>query len=422
MLIIQTRCATPSTLQADHQLTATTSLPAARERALILILTAIHFTNVLDFVIMMPLGPQFMRVFAISPSAFGLLVSSYTFSAGVSGLFAAFFLDRVDRKRALLFCYAGFAIATFLCSLAPGYGVFLAARVLAGAFGGVLGALVFAVIGDVIPFERRGRATGAVMAAFSIASVLGVPAGMWLATEYQWHAPFLVLSVLALLVWIMSALLLPVLRGHIADGPARSPIETMRAVWSDANHRRAFALISALMFAGFTVVPFLSPYMVANVGLTERQLPLIYLAGGLATAISSPVVGRLADHFGKVRVFSVMSFASVPVIVMLTVLPPVRLAIALVATTLFMIVVSGRIVPAIALITSSPAPGLRGSFMSVNSSVQQFAAGVASFSAGLVIGQGPGGRITGYGTVGLIAAASTLLCVYIARTIIPRTA
>jgi predicted MFS family arabinose efflux permease len=400
-----------------------------RERSLVAVLTAVQCTNVLDFVIMMPLGPQLMRGFGVGPREFALVVSSYTFSAAAAGFASAFLMDRFDRKRALLAAYGGFTVATLACALAPGYLALAGARVLAGLFGGVLGALVFAVVADAVPYARRGAATGVVMSSFSVASVLGIPAGMALANAADWHAPFFALALVSALVWGAALALLPPLRGHLAraavalDGRderrRQGPVATLRRVFAAGAHRRAFALIAMLMVAGFSVVPFLSPYMVRNVGLTERQLPYIYLAGGLATAVSSTVVGRLADRFGKPRVFTLAAFASAPALVLLTTLPPVSLPVALLVTTLFMVLVNARLVPAFAMITASAEPGERGQFLSVNSAVQQLASGAAAFLGGLVVTEGAGGALRHYELVGAVAVAATLLSVPLARRLRP---
>ena len=400
-----------------------------RERSLVAVLTAVQFTNVLDFVLMMPLGPQLMRSFAIGPSGFALLVSSYTFSAAASGFASAFLMDRFDRKRALLAVYGGFTLATLACGLAPGYLALAAARVLAGLFGGVLGALVFAVIADAVPYARRGQATGAVMSAFSLASVLGIPAGMALANAFDWHAPFVALAAVGALIWGAALAMLPPLRAHLelsaaarpagGERRARGLFATLRRVLAAPSHRRAFGFISVLMLAGFTVVPFLSPYMVQNVGLTERQLPYIYLAGGIFTVVTSNLIGRLADRRGKLGVFSVAALLSIVPILIVTNLPRVSLPLALTATTLFMVLVSARLVPAMAMITASAEPGERGSFLSVNSAVQQLAAGVSSFLAGLIITEGAGGALRHYNVVGAIAAAATLASLGMARRLRP---
>ena len=388
-------------------------LELGRERPLLAVLAGVQFTHIVDFMIMMPLGPQFMELFGINPRQFSLLVSSYTLTAAVAGLFAALFIDRFDRRDALLALYAGFLLATLACALAPGYHWLLVARAAAGAFGGVLGASIFAIVGDVIPEARRGAAMGTVMSAFSLAAVAGVPIGLVLANVFGWRAPFLFLSALSLLILLFAARQVPRLHHHVHHAQGRSAFAQLAEVFRHRNHLRAFALVASLTLGAFAVIPFISPYMVSNVGLTLGDLPLIYLAGGLMTLFTARMIGRLADRHGKRRVFVVVALLSLAPIVLVTHLPPVPLAVAIAVTTLFMVFVSGRFVPAMAMITASVEPRLRGSFMSVNASVQQLGSSIATLGAGLAIGRTANGTLTHYGSVGLFAVAATLIAVLI---------
>ncbi len=401
--------------------TASDSVSPQREWLLLFVLVAVQFTHVLDFVIMMPLGPQLMRVLEISPQEFGLIVSAYTFSAGVTGFLSAFFIDKFDRRTALLFLYSGFTIGTFLCGIAPTYLWLMLARIVAGGFGGVLGALIFAVIGDCIPEHRRGAATGTVMSAFSIASVAGVPLGLYLANHFGWHFPFFMLAALSAIALMLAYKELPSMRGHLqTHATPETPIEAVRklyALLSVPNHLNALAFMVVLMVGGFSVIPYISPYFVANVGMSESELPLIYFFGGAATIFTSRLVGQLADKFGKANVFTWMSISSITIIYAITNVPQVPLVLALVITTLFMITMNGRLVPAVALVTSSVEPKSRGSFMSINSSVQQLASGASSFVAGLIVGKASDGTMTNYNLVGFLAIAATVLCLFLVKRI-----
>ncbi len=388
--------------------------PQSAERSLILILAAVQFTHIMDFMVMMPLGPQLMRVMLISPQQFGLLVSVYTLTAALAALAVAFYTDRFDRRKTLLLLYAGFVISTLLCGIAPDYSSLLAARAVAGAFGGVAGATVHSIIGDTIPEQRRGAATGMIMSAFALSSIIGVPIGLVLAAHYSWRAPFLFLAVVSVLVLVLIWKILPPLRSHLVEGMAHRPLAQMKDVLSGANHLRAFAFMFVLMFAGFSVIPFISPYMVANVGLKETDLPYLYLFGGLATVFSSRYIGQLADRHGKRQIFTVIGLISIAPLLITTNLPPVPVPVAIMASVIFMVFVSGRFVPAMALVNSSVEPRLRGGFMSINSAIQHLGLGAASLLAGSIIGHGTDGALTHYWLVGLLAVACTLIAIGLA--------
>src|SRR5262245_27616243 len=257
-----------------------------RELPLLLTLAAVQFTHIVDFMIMMPLGPQFMRLFSIGPQSFGLLVSAYTFAAAVSGFVAAFLIDRFDRGRALLGLYGGFIVATASCGFATDYAWLLAARVVAGAFGGVLGGLVFAIVADLVPYSRRATATAVVAAAFSLSAIAGVPLSLWIAAHYSWRTPFIALATLSVLIGCAAARLIPPLAAHVDDGPMRSPVEQLKAIFGEPSHRDAFAFMFVLICSVFLVVPFTAAYNVANVGITEAEIAIIYLAGGATSLVT----------------------------------------------------------------------------------------------------------------------------------------
>jgi multidrug resistance protein len=385
-----------------------------QERRLIAVLAGVQFTHIMDFMVMMPLGPQLMRVMHISPAQFGLLVSIYTISAAIASLVAAFYTDRFDRRKTLLFLYAGFVLSTLFCGFAPGFTALVVARAIAGVFGGVAGSTVHSMVGDAVPEQRRGQASGVIMSAFALSSIVGVPIGLVLAAHYSWRMPFVFLATVSLLVLFATWKLVPPMRGHLVAGEVHRPLAQMKAVLGSANHLRAFVFMFSLMFAGFSVIPFISPYMVANVGLRETDLPYLYFFGGLATAFSSRYIGKLADRHGKRQVFAAVGLLSIAPLLITTNLPPVPVWLAVCASVFFMVLVSGRFVPAMALVISSVQPRLRGGFMSINGAIQQFGMGLATLLAGTVIGHTAEGKLTLYWAVGLIAVGATLLAIWLA--------
>ena len=389
------------------------------ERLVLLLLAAIQFATNLDFLIILPLGPQYMRVMHITPAQFDVIVAAYAIAAGIAGIAAGFFLDRFDRKTALLVLFQGFAIGTLLCALAPTYRLLVAARAIAGTFGGVTGAVILAIVGDVIPEYRRGAAMGLVMSAFSVASIFGVPLGLVLATYFNWHVPFYVIAGISVPILVAVFRFVPALRDHLDHPRDQHPVARMLAVLLEPNHQIAFLFMAVLTCAGFSIFPNLATYMVYNVGLTEKQLPFIYLTGGICTLFSMNWIGRWADRAGKLRVFTLMSLsASVPVMA-LTNLPRVPLVAALAISTLLMICMSGRFVPAMAMMTATVEARYRGGFMSVNSSVQQFSCGLAAWIIGGIIGEGPHRELTHYPVAGLVSLACVLTCIWLARFLRP---
>ncbi len=388
------------------------------EKAILWTLAAINFIHIVDFMILMPLGPQLMRIFDIGPSQFSLLVSSYTFSAGISSFFGAFFLDRFDRKKILIWVYIGFTVGTLGCALSPSYSILLVARVFSGVFGGLTSALILAIIGDVVPHERRGRAMGLVMAAFSFASVMGVPIGLFLASISSWHTPFYILAGLSILSFGMIVRFIPPIGDHLQKETKRPhPLQVISRVTRNGNQMRAIGLSVMMMFGQFMIIPFLSPYNVANVGFSEMQLTYIYMGGGAFTIFTSPWVGRLSDRYGKLKIFTIfMSFNLIPIAI-ITHLGVTPIPLVLMVTTMFFVTSNGRYVPAAAIVTGTANPENRGSFLSFNSAVQQVAAGLASLGAGMIIGENELGQLTNFNIVGYLAIFFSVLCIPLARRV-----
>ncbi len=390
----------------------------SKEKILLLTLAVIQFSHITDFMILMPLGPQLMDSFNILPSQFALLVSTYTFSAGTSGFVGTFFIDRFDRKKAILTMAAGFALGTLACGFAQTYYSLLITRSITGLFGGVMGALILSIIGDAIPNERRASAMGMVMAAFSVASVIGVPAGLFLADLSDWHMPFIVLGGLALLTLIPMAIYIPSMTDHISSYEQKpSPIQIVRNVTSNKNQMLALLFGSVIMFSHFSVVPFISPYLTTNVGFSDSQIKYIYLIGGALTVFSSPFIGRMADKYGRSKIFTITVLAATVPIFFLTQIRETPIGLVLIITALFFVFGAGRMVPSTAMVTSSVKPQNRGSFMSFNASFRQLTNGVAAFFAGLIITIGEDGLYHNYDLVGYFAIAMGIVSIFISRKI-----
>ena len=390
------------------------ALTPRRELWLLITLAGIQFTHILDFMIMMPLGPQFTQLFAITDAQFGLLVSAYTLAGGVSGLLASAYIDRFGRKRLLLTLYALFGLATLACGLAPTYLTLMMARVAAGVFGGVLSALSQTIVGDVIPFERRGRAMSIVMTSFSVATVAGVPAGLFLATHLGWHWAFFGIALLCALFLGFAAWSMPLLDTHLSASSDSSAVERIRVVLADANHLRAFAFSSLMMFAGFTVIPYITINLQANVGMRPDQIPYVYLCGGIGTLLTARWIGRLTDLRGKLQTFRIFAIAVVFPLLAMTLMPRVPVPVALIVSTLFFMCMSGRMIPGMAIITSAANPALRGTFMTLNAAVQSAAMGLAALIGGSLISRDAQGLLQNYWMAAVVGGSASLLAIYVA--------
>ncbi len=399
------------------------ALSPGRERATLLTLGAVQFTHILDFMIMMPLGAQLMRGFRISPAQFTQLVACYGLAAAVSGFIGGFYMDRFDRKRALLTLYAGFGLATFACGLAPTHHWLMAARLAAGAFGGLAGSMVTAMVGDVVPPHRRGRAMSWVSAAFPVASVLGVPLGLILAGRYGWHAPFFLLAGCAAANLALAAAALPHLRTAVHG---HEPARQMREILAHPVHRRAFALGTIVVMAGGVLIPFIAPSFVANVGLDETfQLPLCYAAGGLATMVTLPLIGWLSDKVDRLKMLAVLTVAAIGVVLVLVRLGPSPTSTAALMMAMFMVTMSGRFTPVMTMVTNAVAARYRGGFMSVIAALQQAANGFANVFAGLFVTSGVGGHLAGLPLLGWFSVGFfilTVLCAAELRAAAPHVA
>lgn len=384
---------------------------------LVYVLGAIQFVHILDFVILMPLGPMLMRTFNVSPSEFGLLVSSYTFSAGIANFLASIVADRFERKTMLQICFAGFLVGTLLCALSPNFAMLLGARIVAGAFGGVLNALVFSLIPDLIPMERRGAATGVVMSSFSLSSVVGVPIGLALAEWANWHAPFLFIVTIGVVAWMIATAMIPKVHNRAEPKDARETLRQFMRVAVEPRHIQGFLMTSFLAFGVFLIIPFLSPSMVRNVGLAESELKYIYLFGGAATVFSARWIGRLCDRHGSFRVFLLVASISFIPVLAITHLGKTPLALALCVSTLFMMTGSGRFIPAMTLLSNVIEPKKRGTFMGLENAFRQLASGVSSLVAGLIIYEAPNGRLENLGIVGFICVVATVISLAFGRKI-----
>jgi len=394
------------------------ALSPTRERRLIWLLALVQFTIIMDFMVMMPLGPQIMSAFHITPAAFAAAVSAYSWCSGLSGLFAATYIDRFDRRRLLLVAYVLFALSNLICALTTSYTLLLTSRAFAGITGGVLGAGVMAIVADVVPVARRGAATGVIMTSFSLAAIAGVPAGVLLGAHFGWAAPFWLLAALSASIGCVAALTVPSLVEHLRAG-APAIADALPALWrmlTRVRHLKAFALTFTMMLAHMLVIPFISPVLVANHGVAPGRISWLYMAGGAATFFTSRAVGRLSDRLGHRRVFRIFGALALLAVLGMTHLPALSFAVMVPFFALFMVISSGRMVPLQAILTTVPEAAERGAFLSANGAVQALGTGFGAWIGGMLLSTDAAGHVLGYGTNGWLSVSlAALALVWIGR-------
>ncbi|MEO5913002.1 MAG: MFS transporter [Luteolibacter sp.] len=386
--------------------------PLISERRLLLLLAAVQFTHIVDFMIMMPLGPQLMRELGINTLQFGGLISSFAITAGVVGLAVAPFADRFDRRKLLLFCYAGFTLGTLACGLSNNTATLLVARAICGAFGGVSGATIMAIVADVVPPERRAHGMGVIMTAFSAAAALGVPLGLKIAQWWKWEGPFLTVAAVGAVVWIGLFRILPPVRGHLTEDKVKS-VSDFLGLLRDGNAWTGLALMATMVLGHFTLIPYLAPHLVGNVGLPETNLFLIYLTGGLVTVFTGPLIGKLADRHGRFRVYCVLVGVACVVIRLFTSSGPQPVWLVLLMAAFFFACANGRFVPGQAVISLAVPPARRGAYMSLVACSRDLAAGLTATLGSHIVIQGANGRLLHFDRLGWLAIGASIISLWI---------
>jgi len=386
--------------------TTTGKIFTAYQKFVIAILAFLQFTIILDFMVLSPLGAQLLKELHITTGQFSLVVSAYAFSAGASGLLAAGFADKFDRKKLLLFCYAGFVVGTLLCGIAPDYQFLLIARIVTGIFGGVIGSISFAIITDLFVLEKRGRVMGFVQMAFASSQVLGLPIGLYLANLWGWHSPFLMIVGLSVVVGFAIVLYLKPIDAHLKIQLDHTAFEHLVKTVSNLSYLKAFGATTLLATGGFMMMPFGTAFGVNNLGLTFDQLPLLYMVTGIFSMMIGPLVGKLSDQIGKYKVFVIGSIIGSIMVVIYCNLGVTPLWIVMALNVLLFVGILSRMISSSALMTAIPAPQDRGAFMGINASTQQISGGIAAGIAGLIVIQSPGGKLEHYDILGYVVVGT----------------
>jgi len=381
-------------------------------------LALVNFIHIIDSMLIMPLGDIFIEEFAISSGEYSFLVSAYALAAFFSSLVGVFYLDRFDRKTALLFIYFGFGLGTLACAFANSYVQLITLRVFTGFFGGMIGAMVLSVVSDLYPFKERGAAMGILFSAFSAASALGVPIGIYLAAKSNWQFPFMIIGILALAICFFVFLFFPKMKNHLKEQEKTVNFaKTITAITSDQNQLNALLAGFVLVLAHFMIIPFISPYLIKNVGLSQMDIVYQFFFGGVATVVSAPFIGKMTDKYGVMRVFTIVLFLSFIPTVIITNLKVVPLWVAITITTSFFIFASGRMISPNTIITAAAGTANRGSFMSVKSALQQLAIGLSALISGSVVYIGSDNLYHNYAYVGYISIFFSIVVIFMLRKI-----
>ncbi len=371
-------------------------------------LAFLQFTIILDFMIMSPLGAAIMPILKITPSQFGLAVSVYAFSAGGAGLLAAGFADNFDRKKLLLVFYVGFLVGTFLCGIAPTYEFLLMARLVTGLFGGVIGAIVFAITIDLFAVEVRGRVMGVLQTSFAASQILGLPVGLYLSNHFGWHSPFLMIVGIGIPAGILIFVFMKPVDAHLKLKRTTNPFKHLATTLSNSRYQLAFAATALLSIGGYMLMPFGSAFTVHNLHIEIQNLPLIYLVSGLCSIVVGPLVGKASDSFGPFRVFVFGTIVSIILVVIYTNLGPTPLPLVMLVNVVMFVGIFSRMIPSQTMMSVIPEPASRGSFMSVSSSLQQISGGVAAVLAGHIVTAEADGTLVHFNRLGYVMIGTAL--------------
>ncbi|MRX11218.1 MFS transporter [Pseudoduganella sp. FT25W] len=383
------------------------------QKIVVAMLAFLQFAVILDFMIMSPLGAVIMPDLRIGPAQFGLVVSAYAFSAGVSGLLTAGFADRYDRKKLLLFFYTGFIVGTVWCGLAQSFESLLAARIFTGLFGGVIGSIVLAISTDLFPPQMRGRVMGLIQTAFAASQVLGIPAGIYLSNQWNWHVPFMAMAAFGLIGGLLVAWKMQPVNGHLGKPQEHSAFMHLFHTLTEKRYLLAFAITALLTTGGFMLMPFSSAYIVNNMGIDLHHLPTVYLITGVCTIFIGPMIGRAADAFGKFRVFLFGTALSIAMVLIYTHLGRVPLWMLVVVNTMMFVGIFSRMIPFQALSSTVPVQTQRGSYNAISASIQQLAGGLASVASGHIVTQAADGHLQHFDTVGYVVVGTSLVASFL---------
>jgi len=381
---------------------------------MVVILSLLQFTVILDFMVLSPLGTILMKTMKMQPHQFGSVVSAYAFSAGISGILAAGFADKFDRKKLLMFFYVGFILGTLFCGLANSYETLLAARIFTGVFGGVIGSISMAIVTDVFSLQQRGRVMSFIQMAFAGSQILGLPIGLFLATRFNWHMTFFMIVGLTVLVGIAVMLKMKPLTEHLKLQTQSNPLLHLWNTVQKRDYRIGFMATALLSMGGFMLMPFTTDFIVNNVKISLEDLPTIQVFTGISSMIANQNGRKITDRINKMTLFIGGSVVASIMVVIYTNMGPSPMWLVILINMVLFMGIMGRVVPATALSSAVPEMSDRGAYMSVNASLQQMAGGFAAIFAGfIVVKQGEDAPLQNFDVLGYVMLGFIFLCIYL---------
>lgn len=389
-----------------------------REYHLAIIFTLLQITHVLDFTVMIPLAPIFIRDFQLTAKEFSYLVSSYNLSSGLITIFIGNLIDYTERKKFLLFSYVGFIIATFFCAMSDSYIALLISRIMAGAFGGLTATATFAFLGDQVREEVRGEATGIVLSSFAITSVIGIPFSLYLATTFHWKFVFIFIVIISLMVLGISFKLLPRVTAaqHIPLSYLKVLINYYRIV-KRYNEFLGLVLISLVSISSFLIIPFIAPYVVSNLHLPESDLKYAYLIGGIGALLSARFVGMLGDRYGHKKVYVICASISIIPGLAITHLSSSSTFLIFFIFSAFMVLFNSRFIPIMSYMNQISEKHYRGTYFAMAQSIRTLSIAFATWLAGIFVEVNPSGSVEGFSINGWMSAIIILFSFYIIKLI-----
>jgi predicted MFS family arabinose efflux permease len=382
------------------------------------ILALTQFTVVLDFMVMSPLGDLLMKDLQVKPYQFGIVVSSYALAAGLSGFLTAGFADRFDRKRLLVFFYSGFIVGTLFCGFSNSYEQLVLARIVTGIFGGVMSSISMAIVADLFSLNQRGRVMGFMQMGFGLSQILGIPISLYIASKSNWQMPFYMIVCLSLIMLLAITLGMKPVRAHLDKKTDHSAFHHLITTIKNRNYRIGFMATAFMSLGGYFMMPWGSAFAVNNVGLSQNELPYLFMIVGVSTFLTMPLIGLLADKINKFQLFMSASIVMIAAVLIYVQLGQTTMFILILVNIFMMGGIMARMVPSQALTSSVPKLHDRGAFMSINSSLQQIAGGIAAIIGGKIVWQAnPNAPLMNFDVLGYVVVGVIIINIYLTRRV-----